>query len=169
MELSPYIKQFIEKHIDLIDVNKYEDLYGCWCEELPPDSYELFHSVYEVLLSCGIDMLLYMDCIPNDFFCGYETPELIIPDNIVTLYYNAFRSCVFHSLVLPPSIKQVEGDIFEDACINEVKWVGSPKMHYNAFRGLEDGSVVEFSINKDSSIDLALKEFEHPPFEVIYI
>ena len=65
--MSDEIKQFIEKHIDLIEESKYFDLFSAlYQEHLGPKTSELS----QVLLSAGLNPLEHMRFVPMSFLFG---------------------------------------------------------------------------------------------------
>lgn len=167
-KLHPFIKEFIEKHIELIDNNNYNALYEEWCE-ICSASALVFAEVYKALLDCGIDMLLYMKSIPCEFFYHYVGDELIIPDNITHLDQGAFRECNIDKLVIPPSITSTGGYLFEDSYIDIITWTGECiDLSDNATLSCDfEGTV--WNITKGSMLDMQLSDWDNPPFTINYI
>lgn len=168
MKLHPFVSNFIEKHIDIIDQNDYEHLYDVWCNELNSGDPCLFWMVYDALLYAGIDMLLFMETIPGEFFMGYVKDELIIPDNITKIEDCAFRDTQLDRLVIPPSITYAAGYLFQDSFIDVIHWKGNPRLHHCALLGFDTANIETFIITRGSTIDDAMDYFENPQFQISY-
>lgn len=84
------IKECIEKHIDLIESEKFEELYklqGTW------SSFELVGDFTETLLDAGINPADYMKEIPPYYLYGTKIKFYTIPDNITSIGDAAFSKC----------------------------------------------------------------------------
>ena len=109
--MIPQLKQFIEQNINLIESNRFEELY---------DSYELDTPVGEltyVLNQAGIDPLKYVQKIPRFYFeCKgnlREIDNLKIPSNIIGISAYAFTSCcVIANLIIPVTVKIIGTNAF---------------------------------------------------------
>ena len=83
-------QDFIEKHIDLIDENDFDELFHRCIYESNANITDL-RSVFE---ECDIEPLDYIDYIPDDYFLGdQELIEFILPDHIQSIHSSAFHYC----------------------------------------------------------------------------
>ena len=89
------VKHFIENHIDLIEDEKFKELYKILRDKLT--SIELVSEFTETLLSAGIDPADYMEEIPPHYLGYLEgrnyIQSYIIPNNITSIGSNAFSYC----------------------------------------------------------------------------
>lgn len=166
--IHPYLKEFIEQNINLIDSNEFIKLYLAWCDDNSRPDNILFHEVYSMLIEAGIDPLLHMNVIPFDYFLEYEANELIIPEGVHTIQKEAFSECKLNRLVIPSSVKQVSDYLFVNSSIKMIEWHGSPSLSDFALDGTDfEGAV--FKIEQGSSIDRDLNAFTVPNFTIDYL
>lgn len=93
------IQTFLENNINLVDDNRFEELYAA-CR------YEYHSKLTEVLLACGINPLEYLKTVPRKFAAESTIEGVVIPSNIEGIHDDAFDQC--HSLKhieIPDSVK----------------------------------------------------------------
>ena len=89
LEISNELREFIENSQDLINENKFTELYRL-VSRLGAESVGEFT---EVLLEAGINPLAYLDYIPIDFLFNIKIKEFKIPNHIKSIGDNAFYGC----------------------------------------------------------------------------
>lgn len=100
------IQKFLEKNIQLIDNNEYDELYSLLPETAAS---ELTH----VLLEAGINPLEYMSRIPPYYSAYLSIDSVDIPSTIVDIRGCAFERCdKLTSVVLPQSVKTIDDFVF---------------------------------------------------------
>lgn len=122
--MIPELKQFVEENIDLIEDNRFEELYNLY--ELDTPVGELTH----VFNEAGIDPLKYVQKIPSFYFeCKGKLREIDtvkIPSNIISIGENAFTSCcIISNLIIPVTVKTIETNAFFRAPILNYKYEGT--------------------------------------------
>jgi hypothetical protein len=123
-KMNNELKNFIEDNIDLIENNRFEELY---------DSYELNTPVGElthVFNQSGIDPLNYVQTIPSFYFeCKGNLREIDtvkIPSNIISIGAQAFTSCcIIANLIIPVTVKTIGADAFFRAPILNFEYEGT--------------------------------------------
>ena len=90
--LTKNLKEFLEKNIELIEENKFDELYKKAENQLFfPDA---IGNLTRMLRRADIDPLLYMHTVPYCYFYGDSEIETInIPDNIEFIDSEAFANC----------------------------------------------------------------------------
>lgn len=140
------LKEFIEQNIDLIDNNRFEELY----DQLYMSEVEFpYGELTKILLSIDIDPLKYMNVVPS-YYLEYEKSDwsferFVVPAHVVQLEGGAFNSCCpIGELILPSSIKQIETAVFTDARISKITYLGTKEQfnhvlisYRDTYRGLE--------------------------------
>lgn len=118
------IKEFIEKHIDLIDHEDYTELYKCADRELVPFKVGM---VTELLHELGIYPEEHMKSIPSAMFCECPYNGVALPEGIEEIETEAFLSCENLEIIsLPLSLKRIYAEAFA-YCPNlgTIKYAGS--------------------------------------------
>ena len=109
--MNEQVKKFIENNIDLIEQNKWEEIYKRCEQNLSQKHIGLFT---KSLLDCGINPLdLGLDYIPNYFL--NETPnitEFIIPKNIKSIGIWAFNHCDLKKINIPDNVTYIATGAF---------------------------------------------------------
>ncbi len=111
-------KELIEKYIDLIEADKFEDLYMHLNSEIHAGESQLIGLVTSILESCDIHPLNYMEYVPT-FYNAYreDLTSVIIPDHIFAIDRGAFKFCSnLKSVKLPNTIEVIGTEAFA-ACI----------------------------------------------------
>lgn len=125
MEFNPV--NFIEKYIDLIDNDKFEEFYDTLDREISSENKSVIGDITKVLNNAGINPLDYLDYVPL-YYCSYRTDlpsELILPDNIKYIGTSAFCFCTsLEKVILPEGLTVIYPDAFA-ACV-ELKNINLP-------------------------------------------
>lgn len=87
MNIEQSIQQFIEENIDLIDDNKFNDVYN------NIKSYKFKRLFTEAMLEAGIKPLNYMESVPPCYLYESTTQHIDIPVGIVVIDTHSFASC----------------------------------------------------------------------------
>ena len=89
MKISPEVVAFLEEHRELIDENRYEELFGAFSA-----SKDVGGELGAVLEAAGLRPLLYMKGVPIRYL--FKQPSITtfsIPNNIQAIHYDAFYGC----------------------------------------------------------------------------
>ena len=109
------VKEFIEKHIDLIEAGDFKTLY----QKTTPGTY--FGEITKELLSAGIDPLENSDIVYPRMFDGYTRfGTFDVPEGIKTLGERAFQDSLFSSVSLPESLVRIGVNCFRRSKIKKV-------------------------------------------------
>ena len=101
------LKSFINKHFDLIDSYRFDELYeNC-------DPY-LIHHLTELLIDAKIDFLPYMSIIYTYMFTTTDITHLILPSSIKYLEEGAFQNYTLTSITLSENITTIPEFTFCD-------------------------------------------------------
>ena len=102
-------KLFIEKYIQLIEENQFEDLYALVRHE-DIDCSDFTDALYKA----GIQPLDYMTYVPNRFAADIKhITEYNIPENITVIKPVAFRENDLHRVSFPKSLTLLSAGCFE--------------------------------------------------------
>lgn len=83
--MNTEIKEFIEKHIDLIEDGRFEELYKLQSKWYTVELARLVGIFTETLLSADIDPAKYMKKIPPFYLTGTKIASYTIPQNITSI------------------------------------------------------------------------------------
>ena len=102
-------KDFIERYIDLIEENEFDELYHIDDEISTPD-------LTEALLSAGIYPLEHLDYVPSSYHCCSEdVTTVVLPKHIKRISTSAFWDCPnLTSVVLPEGLKHIGSSAFAE-------------------------------------------------------
>lgn len=91
MKISYTLQKFIEDNIELIDNNKFDDLYNIDIVDRPDDI--PVHEVTDLLHAAGIDPLQYLSVIPLRYLDSscHSHKNIVIPSNVTKIGGGAFR------------------------------------------------------------------------------
>jgi len=141
-EIKEELANFIDANSHLIDLNKFDELFALWNNEVEYN----FETGYltMILLLSGIDFLPYLTTIPYATFHNLPIKSIVIPDNIKKIEERAFaesdlgtiilsnnieiietcsfKNCSLQSIIIPDSVKVIESQAFE-GCYNLFKVV----------------------------------------------
>ena len=115
MMLDTNVKQFIEQNIDKIDNNDWDWIYNKGLNQLRLKTGNPYIRGYfsKTLEESGINILDYLDYVPNSYMIGASITYYAIPNNIKSIKAYAFIACSYlKSIILPKSIVYIEEDIF---------------------------------------------------------
>lgn len=115
------LKNFIHKHIDLIESNQFNKLYDMAAYELSGGETGMLTTT---LLDCGIDPLTYRaqleNCIPPYYLCEAEMEEWIIPEGYTDVRLGCCNRAKIKRIVLPSSLEYIQERAFYSKYIEEV-------------------------------------------------
>lgn len=113
MKISYTLQKFIEDNIELIDNNKFDELYNIhiadW-SDIP------VHEVTDLLHEAGIDPLQYLTTIParyQDSSC-HSHRNITIPSNVKVIGGGAFRYLDVQSVTIEEGCSQIYRSAFAD-------------------------------------------------------
>lgn len=110
LQLYDHIKQFIKDNEELINQNKFEELYNMLRER---GLDVLTRQFTEVLLGIDINPLDYLDYVPNYFLCDSDVTVVNIPNNIRRIGVYAFQNCKnLTNLDLPKGVTSIDNYAF---------------------------------------------------------
>lgn len=126
-------QDFIEKYIDLIDKNDFDELFYKCIYESNVDITDLRC----VLEECDIEPLDYIDYIPMGYFLGDQNlTEIILPNDIQSIHDDAFHHCDSLEKISLPNILYDIGERSLSYC-GSLKYLELPNnlefIHSNAF------------------------------------
>ena len=102
------IQTFLENNIDLVDDDRFEELYAA-CHD------DNHGRLTEVLLACGINPLEYLKTVPRKFAAESTIEEIVIPPNIKGIQEDAFDQCnSLKHIEIPDSVKFIGNFAFYD-------------------------------------------------------
>jgi len=87
------LKDFISQNAQDIDAKNFEKVYSKFLNIFSVYSNDVEGAFTELLLKNGINPLHYLENVPENFAYDTGIKEIVIPDHIQTIGYNAFRSC----------------------------------------------------------------------------
>lgn len=106
--MNTEIKEFIEKHIDLIEDGRFEELYKLQSKWYTVELARLVGIFTETLLSADIDPAKYMKKIPPFYLTGTKIASYTIPQNITAIDWSAFIDCnEFTNVTIPDSVTSI--------------------------------------------------------------
>lgn len=108
--MNEAIKNFIEKHSDLIDKEDFTSLYSESSAELGESTSELTRA----LLDADINPLNYLKAVPNYFLKGDASVVYFdIPNKIKSIGYGAFDYCTnLVDITIPNSVTLIDEEAF---------------------------------------------------------
>lgn len=136
--MNTEIKEFIEKHIDLIEDERFEELYKLQSKWHTVELARLVGIFTETLLSAGIDPAKYMKEIPPFYLTGTKIASYTIPQTVTSIDWSAFIDCnEFTNVTIPDSVTSI-GDYAFAYCEgltsvtigNSVKSISNYAFHY---------------------------------------
>ena len=103
--------QFISENRQLIDENKWDEIYTLLYMEHYPLTICKFTNI---MLNSGINPLNYLDYIPRYYLGGdQELTSFIVPEGIIKIKESAFDTCrKLKKLILPNSLTTIESSAF---------------------------------------------------------
>lgn len=107
--MIPELKQFIEKNIDLISDNKFNDVYN------KIKSYKFTRLFTEAMLEAEINPLNYMEAVPSRYLYASDIQHFDIPVGIIVINKYAFAGCSqVDEITIPEGVIQIGEGAFYD-------------------------------------------------------
>ena len=104
------IKKFILDNRDLINCNKWEEVYD---RLLTSGLSRIVGQFTSIMHKCGIHPEYHMQKLPNVFLSGNDIQTFVIPKNIKTIGNFAFHNCSsLTSITIPNSVTTIGGYAF---------------------------------------------------------
>lgn len=110
-EVTEFVKTFIETHIEDIENNNFEKLYG----DIPLLRHSHTGILTDVLLASGINPLEHMTYIPQYYLTGSKQLSIDIPENVTTILENVFVDSSIRKFTLPKHITDIRDGAFNTA------------------------------------------------------
>ena len=110
--MNAKIKEYIEKHIKLIDAENFEEFYKI----MPEDGFPLSRKgeLTEVLIEAGIDPADYLKVLPFRYLADTGIESYSIPGNITSIGPAAFIDCVkLKDLIIGNGVERIESIAFQ--------------------------------------------------------
>lgn len=110
--MNAKIKEYIEKHIKLIDAENFEEFYKI----MPKDGFPLSRKgeLTEVLIEAGIDPADYLKVLPFRYLADTGIESYSIPGNITSIGPAAFIDCVkLKDLIIGNGVERIESIAFQ--------------------------------------------------------
>ena len=110
--ISTIVEQFIKDNINLIDGNKFQQLYN-----LATRDWQFPHNVFvreltETLINAEIPFLEYMSFIPSSFLWESSIEEIELPNNILNIDKDAFYGSALTQITIPENCISIGQDAF---------------------------------------------------------
>ena len=145
--MTPELKEFIEKHITLIEKNEWEKVYEELLENYPVS----IATLTECMLEAGIHPEYYLQELPDYFLQRSDVEEINIPNNITAIGAYAFHGCTnLTTVVIPSSVTRIGRQAF-GKCINlkTISILGKlPHMSEAAFIACGNPLTINYNGNK---------------------
>lgn len=142
MMLDSDVQNFLEKYIDKIDNNDWDWIYSDGLAELEDKTGNPYVRGYfsKTLEESGINILDYLDYVPNSYMIGASITYYAIPNNIKSIKAYAFIDCSYlKSIILPKSIVYIEEDIFNGcSALEDIIYEGT----------ILDWNIIKFTDNR---------------------
>ena len=137
MEISSHVNRLLSKKFvqDLINTNKFKELYTQLSDEVPDVSY--IGELTELLLAADINPLNNLDYIPENYLTDSNIDNISIPNNIRIIRFMSFAYCNnLKSIIFPTSLETIEdGAFYSCKSLNNVVIPGNVKIiEQDAFR-----------------------------------
>ncbi len=115
------INFFIECHIDLIDQNKFAELYNEATDKWRFPNNRNISRLTETLLKAGVNPLEYMDYVPLYMFWESELTKIELPETITFIENDAFNGSHFTEITIPASCDSIGPNAFSYSQISRVR------------------------------------------------
>ena len=123
------LEDFLSKNADLIDSNKFDELYNKATDE------RLVSVLTALLLISDIDFLSFMKYIPTEMFSLIPLHEIIVPEGVIMIMPGAFDgSFNFKKCTLPKSMTFIYSRAFVFTGLTELNYKGTMKEWYKINR-----------------------------------
>ena len=135
------VKEFIEKHINLIENDDWKQIYKLWNDSGVPEYTGKFTLVMQ---ESGIDTLKGLDYIPMDYLGNTNITTFEVPQGIKGIYGYAFFACRdLQEFIIPNSVEYI-GDVVFGKCplLKEITYLGTK----NEWRAISKGKLWKSSM-----------------------
>lgn len=154
MKISQALKEFINKHKELINDNEFDELYRKVDNLLMGDYFDL-----TILLnSVGINPLKYMSYVPEYYMEEFrELITLDIPEGIEKIKREAFCKCFnLETVYFPLTLQSIEGLAFEDCkSLKDIYYNGTKMQFADINIDIRNESIFDANIHcKDGDMEL---------------
>ena len=106
------VARLIEKYIDLIEANKWEDFYASINHYVDDNGCSITPKMTKALLAADVDPLPYLKKVPMYYFCDPEIEILHVPDHIQIIERNAYMCSNLKQFHLPANLKFINFNTF---------------------------------------------------------
>lgn len=108
--MTEYIKKFIEDNINLIEENRWGEVYA----NITP-YVKTISSFNQIIKDAGINPLEYLYYIPTYYFARNDMVDYTIPENIIEIRFRAFVYCEnLKQVTIHKQVKHIGNDVFKD-------------------------------------------------------
>ena len=117
------VKEFIEKHIDLIDEFRFDELYSWAISEIP---FQIGNLSYN-LMEAGINLLNYVPMVHAEMFSNSIITSIELPKNIVKINRQAFLDCFgLVEIIIPESVIGIDKTAFKGCYeLKNIRYTGT--------------------------------------------
>ena len=127
----------------------------------------------QLLYSLDIDVLKYLDYVPNDFLSGTEVSYVEIPDNIKKIGFSAFAGCQdLKTIIIPDRVTSIIGhNFFGCSSLTDVTiGKGVTSIGYATFYHCETLTSINYTGTKNqwAKIQLGNKWNKNSPIKTIH-
>ena len=144
-QLTLRLKEFIEENIDLIEENRWDEVYENASFDL--DSTDSTGMFTEAMLDIGLDPIAEqeLDWIPDYYLSGTSITEFTIPNTIHSLGEGCFSYSSLKTITIPASVETIRDYVFyECANLEEVIVLGDTRdIGSKVFYGCPENLVVK--------------------------
>lgn len=108
------VKEFIEKHIDLIEAEEFKKLYDLTRAKITSREDPSFTGEFtETLLSAGIDPAKYMKEIPSHYLEQSSIQSYVVPHGVTSIGASAFSYCTsLTNITIPDGVTSIKRGAF---------------------------------------------------------
>ena len=143
-QLTFEVKEFIEENIDLIEENRWDEVYDNASFNLDSDSTGMFT---KAMLDIGLDPVAEqgLDWIPDYYLSGTSITEFTIPNTLHSLGEGCFSYSSLKTITIPESVETLRDYVFyECANLEEVIVLGDTRdIGSKVFYGCSENLVVK--------------------------
>lgn len=113
------LRKFLKKYMDLVDTNKFEELYDKAFYWKYSDDYSAFiqfiSDITQTLMSVGIQPQEYLSILPSGFLYCSDIKHINIPDNVTEIRSDAFCGCEQLETFDTNCVVSIHDDVFRNA------------------------------------------------------
>ena len=159
IDIDPYWEKFIEENVDLIEDNKWEELYS----KAQYRGVETVGKLTDLLYDAEIDPLEKATRVPKNFMRNsIETKGVVIPEGVLYVGEHAFESSNIESVFIPKSVIRIEARAFCDCkYLKEVTIEGANTVA-DATAWVFDNNVHFICNSKNEQIQALAYTFDYP-------